>query len=279
MVPAIAVCWLAAGLLAPAPDATNGNPLALHRSVYGSQIARLMKNSLHMYWHDGREEKEGEHHDEASPEAPPPPGRLKLLRRPSPPPVVAAPAPVSKSWLERATESLSHLQDQQTERNSPFATSQAHRRYLTAAADWRLYQGYQFDPCDAALYEIAHFTALARAPTLEAKRQAATHLARQTIAHALAPTSGLAEALTGAAAAINLFNDQLQPDRDTPPNPATLQSLHIVLDQCLSRYKTLRQQADAEGWWQQIPEIRRSEIEAYATMLERLAGMIENKKS
>lgn len=281
MVPVALIVWITAGLsIHPMTEAkTAANPLALQRSAYGSLFARLMKDSLHSYWHDGKQEHAGEHHDHEEtkdkPEPPPPPGRLKLVRRPPPPPVETAPQ--DTSLLASITRKLDQLEEQRTERNSPFATSTAHRRFLTATADNQLYQAWQFDPCDAALYEIAHYTALSRAPTPELKRVAAGQLARRTVEHALAPTSGMSESLTGAGAVLNLFNDQLQPDRPTPPLDADLQFLWSTLNQCLDRYQTLRQQAVAEGWYTGIPAIRRGELEEYAAMMQKLAGMVREQ--
>ncbi|MDB6075645.1 MAG: hypothetical protein JWO89_3285 [Verrucomicrobiaceae bacterium] len=266
--PAALLCWLAVGVCAD-PAQGHRNPLALQRSAYGSLVARLMKDSLHSYWHGGRKEKAGDsaHEDHDAPPA----GKLKLLR---PPP---SPSHEHGPWMEEATHWLADLDDKRTERNSAFATSAAHRRFLNAAADWRLRLAYDFDPGDAALYEIAHFTAMSRAPSPEAAREAAQQLAQHTIDHALAPQSGLGDALTGAGAVINLFNDQLQPDRPILPDPDRLRSNWKVLQTCLARYHALREQADSEGWWEEIPEIRRQEIESYAAFLTKITDTIHQQ--
>ena len=266
--PAALLCWLAAGrCVDPAPGPSN--PLALQRSAYGSLVARLMKDSLHSYWHGGRDEKAGapDHEHDAAPPA----GKLKLLRPAPPTP------PHRGSWLEESIHWLAGLDDKRTERNSPFATTPAHRRFLNASANWRLHFAYQFDPGDAALYEIGHYSVMERAATPEAGREAAEKLARQTINHALSPQSGLADALTGAGAVINFFNDQLQPGRPVPPDPARLRSDWRLLQTCLERYRTLRQQAATEGWWEEIPPIRRQEIESYAALLEKITANIRKQ--
>ena len=179
--------------------------------------------------------------------------------------------------MEQATHWLADLDDKRTERNSAFTTSPAHQRFLNAAADWRLHLAYEFDPGDAALYEIAHFTAVAHAPSPEAARQAAGQLAQHTIDHALARYSGLADALTGAGAVINLFNDQLQPDRPIPPDPPRPRRDGHVRQACLARYRTLGEQAGREAWWDSIPEIRRQEIESYAAFLDKIADTIHQQ--
>ena len=269
VLPAALVCWLAAGVCAD-PAHGNRNPLGLQLSAYGSLTARLMKDSLHSYWHGGRKEKAGDsaHDDHDAP----PVGKLRLLRPPAP-----AAHEQHGPWMEQATHWLAELDDERTERNSTFATSPAHRRFLNAAADWRLRLAYEFDPGDAALYEIAHFTAMGRGPSPEAARHAAEQLAQHTVEHALAPQSGLADALTGAGAVINLFNDQLQPDRPIPPDPARLRSDWKVLQACLARYHALREQAGSEGWWDDIPEIRRQEIESYAAFLAKITDTIHQQ--
>jgi len=266
---AAALCWLVAGWWAGTPaDSAQGNPLALRSSAFGSLIARLMKDSLHSYWHGGQREA-ADVHDATRDVAPA--GRLLRPRLARP-----AAAPPTGSWIAQWIKRLAALEDQRTTRNSPFAIRPAHRRYLSAAADRRVQLAWQFDPGDAALYEIAHFTAVARAATPAAARQAAEQLARQTIAHAFSPRSGLAEALTGAGAAINLLNDQLQPGR-SPPATASLRRDWEVLAACLKRYRELRQQATEEAWWSDIPPVRQQEIESYSALLGKIAGTIRQQ--
>ena len=50
-----------------------------------------------------------------------------------------------------------------------------------------------------------------------------------------------------------------------------------TLSFCLKRHRDLREQADAQDWWNEIPEIRRQEIETYATMLTRISSMIRQQ--
>jgi hypothetical protein len=159
-------------------------------------------------------------------------------------------------------------------RNSPFAIRPAHARYLEAAADWRVRLAWELDPGDAGLYEIAHNTMLAHAASPEAGWVATERLAEQAMEHALSPRSGLAEALTGAGAAINLLNNQLQPGRVAGAAPASLLREWDLLDVCLLRYRELREQAADEGWWCGIPPVRQEEIESYAALLVKIAGTV-----
>lgn len=294
ILPFAGACWLAAGLWGGAPSATSAgpevsNPLAIRQSAYGRTIARLMKDSLHSYWHGGPQAAQAAHAHTASccppgkdarecthaaPAAPA--GRLSLRRAQAlqaPPP----PAPTverERPWLEQWTKRLAELEQGRTRRNTPFATAPAHRRYLAAAADWRVHLAWQLDPCDAALYEIDHFAATSRAPSPEAASKASGDLAVRTIVNALSVQAGPADLLTGAGAAINLLNEQLLPGRPTPPNPATVRRDWRVLEFCLNRHRELREQAAEENWWSDIPPVRREEIDSYARLLEKLSGTI-----
>ena len=278
--PLAGACWIAAGLWGGPPTTSSAgpeasNPLAIRQSAYGRTLARLMKDSLHSYWH-GNPQSASEAHTTSAP--PSPAGRL-ALRRNSPVPPTAAPvsSAVSHGWLEDWTRRLSELEEGRTRRNSPFPSTAAHRRYLTASADWRVHVAWLLDPCDAALYEIDHFTVASRAPTPEAASKASGELSVRTIVSALSLQSGPAEVLTGAGAAINLLNEQLVPGRHTPPDPAKLQRDWRVLEFCLSRHRQLREQASEEDWWSDIPPVRREEIDSYASLLEKLSGTIRQQ--
>lgn len=294
---AAAACWTLAGLCHDVPYSAEGffvephNPLAVCRSEYGSLIARLMKDSLHSYWHAGCTDPSHGH-------APAPvaasAGRF-AMRQQAPHAHAPAPAPepaeahahehedehehehASQSWVDRFGKSVSHMEHMRTARNSPFAVAPAHKRFLSAAADWRVHIAWELDPGDAALYEIDHFVSLSRAPTAAAAKQIAMNLARKTIEQAFSPHASPADALTGAGAAINLLNDQLQPGRSVPPDPAGLLRDWRMLTFCLNRHQQLLEEAFEEGWWEDIPEVRRKEIETYATMLSRISGTIRQQ--
>lgn len=280
ILPVAAACWLAAGLWqgAPSPPHHDGpevnNPFAIRQSAYGRMAARLMKDSLHCYWHGGKCAKQA---GKCTGAPPSPAGRL--ARRTTPPPApVEPPAPVRASWLERSTQKLAELDSNRTVRNSPYTPGEAHRRYLAASADWRVHLAWRLDPCDAALYEIGHFTILSKSATPEAAKQASGALAQRTIMQALSPQSGPADVLTGAGAAINLLNEQLQPGRPHTDTPKLLHDWR-VLNLCLNRHRELRREADEQDWWGGIPEARRHEIESYATLLERISSTIAMQMS
>ena len=279
-IPFAGVCWLAAGLWGGPPSVTSAgpevsNPLAIRQSAYGRTVARLMKDSLHSYWH-GSPQPASEAHADTAPASPA--GRLALRRNisaPQSPGLVAAAQP--RPWLEQWTHRLSELEQGRTRRNTPFPTTEAHRRYLAASADWRVHVAWLLDPCDAALYEIDHFTVASRAPTPEAAVKASGDLSVRTIVSALSMQSGPVEVLTGAGAAINLLNEQLLPGRPTPPDAAKLLRDWQVLELCLSRHRQLRNQAAEEDWWIEIPPVRREEIDSYAALLEKLSGTIRQQ--
>lgn len=300
ILPVAGVCWLAAGLWGGPPSATSAgpeasNPLAIRQSAYGRTVARLMKDSLHSYWHGGPQAaavahvhtaaccppgKDGGECTKAAAAAGPA-GRFSLRRSnavaqaPIPPLEPAAPSP--RPWLQQWTARLTELEQGRMRRNSTFATTTGHRRFLAAAADWRVHLAWLLDPCDAALYEIDHFSVASRAASPEAASKASGDLSVRTIVSALSPQSGPAEVLTGAGAAINLLNEQLIPGRHTPPNPASLQRDWRVLEFCLNRHRELREQASEEDWWSDIPPVRREEIDSYARMLEKLSGTIRQQ--
>ena len=50
-----------------------------------------------------------------------------------------------------------------------------------------------------------------------------------------------------------------------------------MLNLCLERYKNVRQDGIIDGWWQEIPEVRRQEIEVYANLLEKIAGTVKRQ--
>src|SRR4051794_22283814 len=159
---AAAACWTLAGLCHDVPySADEGlveahNPLGICRSAYGSQIARLMKDSLHSYWHAGCTDPSHHHAPETSAET-------TLADR------LAvghdhdehdhaehaekeAHEPPAKLWVDRWGRNISGLEQKRVARNSPFAVAAAHKRFLEAAADWRVHVAWLLDPGDAALY-------------------------------------------------------------------------------------------------------------------------------
>jgi hypothetical protein len=314
--PIAASCWMLVGvchdvILTKEDDAASRNPLAICRSSYGSLIARLMKNSLESYWHAGNCSDPTHGHAVAAkpsiaPAAPATPaaalpsvGRF-ARRQPGAPDGAKAPlaaaaphvcgencnhgtAPVAvaeaetESWIDRLSKGISRMEHMRSVRNSPFAVAPKHQRFLSASADWRVHVAWTLDPGDAALYEVDYYTAMSRGQTPEAAKKTADKLSRETIQHALSPNASLADALTGAGAAINLLNDQLRPNRPDPPDLAGVWRDWRVLKFCLTRHQVLRQQAYEEDWWADIPEVRRQEIDTYARMLVHLSGTIRQQ--
>jgi hypothetical protein len=105
--------------------------------------------------------------------------------------------------------------------------------------------------------------------TWNARGQTPTQaLAEQAIERATAPEASFSEALTGAGAVINLLNEASQTAAgiDAP----TAVRCWGILEQCLNRYRSLRQAAVSDGWWNGIPELRREELDGHLEVLERI---------
>lgn len=260
---------------------------AIPGSAYGSLAARLIRDSLYSYWHGGEGSQAMPVRQPpptaaagAAPVPPPPPGRFARKGRPAPPPPpVAAPAPESVEadpdlqGLDGLVDRLARLEKARTRRNSSFPLSAAHQRYVDTSAANRLKLAYHLDPGDAVLYEVLHFHLSTRpGPQTAAALQ---ELTAQALSHGLRPQGSLSDALTAAGAAINILNDQLQPNRPGGADAPTVLSARQVLKQALARYDSLHAQATKEGWWEGIPPIRRGELQNHAAQLRRIAELVE----
>ena len=244
---------------------------ALPGSAYGSLAARLIRDSLYSYWHGGESAVPAVETKapQGTPPPPPPPGRFARKGMPKPPPQVQA----DVSWLQSRIDHLTRLEKSRTKRTSTLPLSAAHQNYLNAAADVRLRFAYQLDPGDATLYEILHFHIASRTKSPEAARSAIDSLAQSAMAYGVREHGSLSDALTGAGAAINLLNDQLQPGNLRRDNKAVISQWH-ALERCLERYRNLRNTAQTEGWWDGVPAVRRQEFEDHAKLLSRISEMI-----
>jgi hypothetical protein len=179
----------------------------------------------------------------------------------------------SKSWLERGVAELARLETARTKRNTPFATTAAHTRFINASAAWRLRVAYELDPGDAILYEILHFQLSSHGEPGPATQKLIHELADKAIRYASAPRASMSDALTGAGAATNLLNQQFRSGRALVPGDLILRNWDSM-KRCLDRYRAVRQQAADEGWWEGIPQVRREEIETHAALLEKVAETI-----
>jgi hypothetical protein len=279
---AAAACWTVAGISYEVPRASMGNvephnPLAICRSAYGSLIARLMKDSLESYWHGGSTHPPHKHATAPAGVAKHDPDDDEDHDHDHDHPPVVASTKAPSSWIDRCGRSVSQMEHMRSVRNSPFAVAPNHRLFLSASADWRVHIAWELDPGDAALYEIDHFVSLSRATSPAAAKRKVEELAQRTIQHALSPQAGPVDALTGAGAVINILNDELLTNRPEPPKAEEVLHNWRVLTFCLRRHRDLRQEADEENWWSDIPDVRRGEIETYATMLERLSNTIHKQ--
>lgn len=289
MLPLAMLCWWAGhGLMLrhAGPEKIPTPAFAIAGSAYGSLAARLIRDSLYSYWHGGEggqampvlQSNSGER-SPAPP--PPPPGRFARRGQPLPPPPVATPtqdaARPDLEGLDALVDRLARLEKARTRRNSTFPLSPAHQRYVDASAATRLKLAYSLDPGDAVLYEVLHFHLTSRPDSRTT--QALQTLTDQAMNHGLRPQGSLSDALTAAGAAINVLNDQLQPGRPGGLDLEKVQSARTTLREALARYATLRHQAAAQGWWQGIPPIRRSELENHAAQLRRIADLVEADRS
>ncbi|GEP42324.1 hypothetical protein [Brevifollis gellanilyticus] len=249
---------------------------ALPGSAYGSLTARLIRDSLYSYWHGGESAAPAPENKAApnAPPPPPPPGRFARKGMPQPAPPTPSVSNTDISWLQGRVDDLTRLEKSRTKRTSSVPLSAAHQNYLRVAADMRLRLAYQLDPGDAVLYEILHFHIASRTQPPEAARPALDALARSAMDYAVREGGSLSDALTGAGAAINLLNDQLQPGNQKRDNQAVARHWQ-VLERCLQRYQSLKVQAQAEGWWEGIPTLRRKDLEEHASLLMRIRDMIQ----
>lgn len=246
---------------------------ALPGSAYGSLAARLIRDSLYSYWHGGESAAPAASAKSGAGAAPPPPPPGRFSRRGMPAPVPPVQTPGETSWLQAGVDALSRLEKSRTRRSSTVPLSNAHQQYLYAAADVRLRFAYQLDPGDATLYEILYFHIASRTQSSEAARAAIDALSQNAMAYGLREGGSMSDALTGAGAAINLLNDQLQPGNASRDDKAVSREWH-ALEECLERYRRLRSSAEEEGWWDGVPELRRQELEAHAKLLMRIREMI-----
>jgi hypothetical protein len=255
-------CWVLAAWILPPGSSSRGasdpvsSPLGVCGSPYGALTARLIKGALNSYWHGGAE-------GQPSLQGPAPSalaGRLRS-RAASPPPAITG----DKYGLEHWARGLSSLEFRRTRRTSPAELGQAHKRYLSAAANQRLRLAFKLDPGDPALYEILHHSLETHLKDPVSTRQATRALAMQTVDQALSFQGSPAAALTGAGAMLNLLNQAASP-------PDVLEAdwrLHL---RCLDRFHSLLRLGKREGWWDHMPDSRRFEIESYAELVRRLSG-------
>lgn len=271
--------WLLAGLWnGPCPEigqpVRDENPMALRGSAYGTLVARLMKDSMHNYWHAGHAHRHAAKLGSAG-MAPNSAHDHALHSHDQKTSECVAPTSQKRSWMEQKIDWLAELEEERMTPTSKIRISNAHRRYLDASADWHLRVAYRLDPGDAALYEILHYTVMGRAIRPELAQSAAEKLAEETIAHALSKQGGMSAALTGAGAAINVLNNDMVSESGV--GREVVRRHWEMLSTCLNRYRERKAQAVADGWWDRVPKVRRGELSAYAVLVEKLSSTIERK--
>ena len=272
MLVAAAGLWMAGHSISSSQHALRAHPdradFGIAGSGYGSLLARLMRNSLHSYWHVG------EGVNMIAPLVNKPPS--SILNRFSRRIKVTAIQKEDFSRLKSYVRIIYALEVKRTKRNSPFQLSTAHQRYLNAAADWRLRLAYKIDPGDVMLYEILHYELASRSQHPEAARELTNALAQEAIVFSTREQSSLSSLLTGASAVINIINNLLDSESSRLA-PEVVRQHWNVLDRYLMRYRNLKSAAQAEGWWDGIPTIRQQELEEHYLLLERISSMIRSE--
>jgi hypothetical protein len=165
---------------------------------------------------------------------------------------------------------LNELDTRRTQRHGGFARTTAHQRFINAATGWRLRLATNLDPGDPILYEILHQHILTTTPDEKRALESVRTLSHRALAHALSEKAGMMDSLTGLGAGINVLNDMILMARPALPAKADVVELWYGIAQCQKRYHDIRESAEREGWWQNIPEIRRFEIDNHARFLDDL---------
>ncbi len=233
------------------PEAGNHarqNPLGICGSAYGSLVASLLRPSMDSYWHLGRS-----HQDEGSPH--------KFTRH-------------STSWAE----ALHELKAATQARNTPLPPSAGLQRYAASSADWRLQLALKLAPSEWGLLEIFFDQLKSR---LKDGPEAGRELERravETIQNGSALEASLSQALAGAVAASHAVEIMTSAESHDLQKESKAKRFLADCHLCLSRYRQAVDQAQRAGWWQQIPEIRRHDMQENAALLDRLARSYQAKK-
>ncbi|HSI65591.1 MAG TPA: hypothetical protein VLE43_20870 [Candidatus Saccharimonadia bacterium] len=296
---AAALSWGASRFVAPAPPATADDvpALAIPGSAYGSLAARTMRASLYAYWHGGEAYRAAppptpQLPTSAAPAPPPPPpptpgvfSRRRLGATPpesepvaaTAPPAAPEPVPVAEPepepsgpLLDRMASWLNALETRRTRRQGTLVRSEAHQRFINASTGWRLRLATNLDPGDPILYEILHHHILTTSQDPTKAMADVRTLSARALAHAMSNQAGMMDALTGLGAAVNLMNDLMLSARPGMPAKEDVAKVWDTIVQCQQRYHDIRAAAETEGWWQNIPAIRRAEIEDHSKFLERI---------
>lgn len=162
------------------------------------------------------------------------------------------------------------LETRRTQRHGAVSRSPAHQRFINASTGWRLRLATNLDPGDPILYEILHQHILTTSPDTTKALQSVRALSKRALTHALSEQAGMMDSLTGLGAAINVLNDMILTARPALPGKTDVVELWHGIAQCQQRYHAIRADAEREGWWQNIPEMRRFEINNHAKFLDDL---------
>lgn len=154
--------------------------------------------------------------------------------------------------------------------------SVAHQRFVNASFGWRLRLAYNLDPGDPQLYELLHYHILTTSQDIPQAQRRSHALTAKALAHAKSNQGGMADSLTGLGAAINAFNDVLLAAQPNIPSKEALMPIWDSIDSCQRQFHERRASAESEGWWSNIPQWRRTEIESHAALLDNLTRQIRS---
>jgi hypothetical protein len=172
---------------------------------------------------------------------------------------------------------LNGLETKRTQRQGSLTRSAAHQRFINASTGWRLRLATNLDPSDLGLYEILYLHILTTSQDQAKALESSRALSNKALTRALSNQAGVMDSLTGVGAAINIMNDLMQSARPGLPDKADIAKAWRDIDQCQQRYRDIRASAESEGWWQNIPEIRRLEIETDAKQLEQITTKMHDQ--
>lgn len=183
--------------------------------------------------------------------------------------------PDERPALDRAATWLNALETRRTRSQDRAPMSAKHLRYINASVGWRLRLAYNLDPGDPVLYEILHHHIVTTTQDPAQARERSKLLAQKALEHAHSSQAGMADSLTGFGAAINAFNETVVAAQPGQPAREELLANWQDITSCQKRFHEFRSAASREGWWKNIPEGRRVEIDTHAKLLDTLTKQIQ----
>jgi hypothetical protein len=98
----------------------------------------------------------------------------------------------------------------------------------------------------------------------------------KALAQAKSNQGGMASALTGVGAAINSLNELILATQPGFPTKEEVAPHWDNIISCQQQFREARAAAEREGWWQNIPFLRRAELDDHARFLDSLVVKFRN---